>query len=137
MQNVISKTGNVTRNALDESPQVVGYKKLLAWQKADNLVHLVYDLTMQFPKEEIFGLTSQLRRAALSVVANIVEGYSRNSKNEFHHFLSISLGSLAETEYFLEFAFKRDYITKNQFENTMQTKIEVGQLVWKLYLSQK
>jgi four helix bundle protein len=115
----------------------LGYKKLIAWQKSDLLAHSVYDLTFNFPKEEVFGLTSQIRRAVISIVANIVEGYSRNSKKEFHHFLSISLGSLAEAEYFLEFAFKRGYIAKADFENTLQLKIEVGQLVWKLYLSQK
>lgn len=128
---------NATRDTQNESALGMGYKKLIARQKADKLAHLVYDLTMQFPKEEIFGITSQLRRAVLSIAANIVEGFSRNSKKEFHHFLSITLGSLAETEYFLDFAFKRNYIKEDQFRKVMQTKTEVGQLVWKLYLSQK
>lgn len=79
-----------------------GYKKLIVWHIADELVHLVYDFSIEFPKEELYSLTSQLRRASLSVVANIIEGHARNSRNEFRHFLSIALGSLAEVEYYLE-----------------------------------
>ncbi len=75
-----------------------GYKKLIAWQKANELAHRVYDLTLTFPKSELFGLISQLQRSALSIPTNIVEGHARNNKNEFKRFLSISLGSLAETE---------------------------------------
>lgn len=127
-----------TRDTQNENTiSSTGYKKLIAWQKADLLAHLIYDLTLNYPKEEIFGLTSQIRRAVISIVANIVEGYSRNSKREFHHFLSISLGSLAEVEYFLEFASKRGYISKVDYEQVAQLRLEVGQLVWKLYLSQK
>lgn len=114
-----------------------GYKKLIAWQKADELAHAVYDLTVGFPKDELFALTSQLRRAALSVPTNIVEGYGRNSKKEFHRFLAIALGSLAETGYLLEFAHKRGYINKNKYEIILILKEEVGHIIWKLYLSQK
>jgi four helix bundle protein len=114
-----------------------GYKKLIAWQKADKLAHLVYDLTLLFPKDELFGITSQLRRAVLSVPLNIVEGYGRNSKKEFHRFLAISLGSLAETEYLLEFAFSRGYIKEHSFKNVILLKEETGHIIWKLYISQK
>lgn len=114
-----------------------GYKKLIVWQKADYLAHLVYDLTQRFPKEELFGLTSQLRRAVLSIPANIVEGHSRNSKKEFHHFLSIAMGSLSEVGYFLEFAHKRGFISEKDFISACDGKEEVGRLLWKLYLSQK
>ncbi len=77
----------------------MGYENLLAWQVADQFAHRVYDLTLKFPKEELFSLTSQLRRASLSVPCNIVEGFGRNSKKELHRFLAISLGSLAEAGY--------------------------------------
>lgn len=117
--------------------QNIGYKKLIAWQKADLLAHLIYDLSPGFPKEEIYGLTSQLRRAVLSIVLNIVEGYARSSKKEFHRFLAIALGSLAETEYLLEFAYKREYMTVDEFEKVTRIRIDVGQLVWKLYISQQ
>ena len=112
------------------------YKKLLVWKAADELANCVYDLTILFPKEEVYGLTSQIRRAALSVVANIIEGHGRDSKNEFRHFLSIALGSLAEVEYFLEFAYKRNYITRSQFTEVSMIRSKCGQLLWKLYKSQ-
>lgn len=114
-----------------------GYKKLIAWQKADGLAHKVYDLTLSFPKVEQFGLTSQLQRAILSVPTNIVEGYSRNSKNEFHRFLSISLGSLAEAGYLLEFAYARKLIKESDFQEVNLLKEEAGRIIWKLFTSQR
>jgi four helix bundle protein len=114
-----------------------GYKKLIAWQRADELAHSVYDLTFSFPKDEMFGLISQLKRAVLSIVLNIVEGHARSSKKEFHHFLSISLGSLAETEYLLEFSRKRKYVTAEKYEEVSVLRNSAGQLVWKLFISQK
>lgn len=96
----------------------------------------VYLLTLHFPKDEIFGLTSQVRRAALSVPTNIVEGYARNSKNEFHRFLSIALGSLSETEYLLQFAFQQNYLKKDEYDEVISLKEETGRYVWKLYTSQ-
>jgi four helix bundle protein len=111
------------------------YKNLIVWRVADELVNAVYDDTVSFPKEELYALTSQIRRAALSVVANIIEGYARNSKNELRHFLSIALGSLAEVEYYLEFAAKREYITKAQFMKTEAIRSQCGQLLWKFYKS--
>ena len=114
----------------------LGYKKLIAWQIADKLVWEIYKLTDKFPKDEAYGLTSQIRRSALSVPLNIVEGYSRNSKNEFRQFLRISLGSLAETAYSIEFALKRKYITVNDYENIKLIKEECGRVLWKLMKSQ-
>ncbi len=113
----------------------IGYKKLIAWQKADLLAHSVYDITLSFPKEEQFGLTSQLKRAILSVPLNIVEGYGRNGKKEFARFLLIALGSLAESGYILEFAYKRGFINQLDFEKAISLKEEVAQLSWKLYTS--
>lgn len=112
------------------------YKKLIVWQVADDLVNMVYDLTITFPKDELYSLTSQLRRAALSVPANIIEGQARNNRNEFRHFLSIALGSLSEVEYYLEFSFRRKYLTKDQFESVKNLRDKCGQLLWKLYKSQ-
>lgn len=96
---------------------MANYKKLIAWQKAHELAITVYKLTNSFPKEELFGLTSQLRRAVLSIPVNIVEGYNRKSKKEFIHFLDIALGSLAETEYLIEFAIELGYIEGDDVEN--------------------
>ena len=74
------------------------YMHLLGWQKAMDLVTEIYRLTKKFPKEEIFGLTGQLRRAAVSIPSNIAEGQGRSSKGEFRIFLGNSLGSLSEIE---------------------------------------
>lgn len=119
-----------------DTGQVTGYKKLFVWQVADQLAHLVYDLTISFPKDEQFALTSQLRRAALSVAANIIEGYGRYNKNEFRHFLSIALGSLSEVEYYLEFSFKRKYVNRKQFDQAVELRERCGKLLWRLYKSQ-
>lgn len=127
---------NAVVTATSEKQQATGYKRLIVWQVADQLVHKVYDLTLGFPKEELFSLTSQLRRAALSIPANIIEGYTRNSRKEFRHFLSIALGSLAEVEYYLDFALKRSYITKKGFDEADQLRSYCGRLLWKLYKSQ-
>jgi len=114
-----------------------GYKNLIAWQKSDELAHFVYNLTMAFPKDELYGLTSQLRRAVLSVPTNIVEGYGRNSKKEFHRYLAISLASLAEVTYLLEFGFKRNYVKEKDYLMVESMVAEVGRILWKFYVSQQ
>jgi four helix bundle protein len=77
-----------------------GFRKIEAWQLADDLVVAVYEATKGFPKDEVYGITSQIRRAATSVAANIVEGAARESAKDSAHFLQIARGSLAETQYF-------------------------------------
>jgi four helix bundle protein len=74
------------------------YSDLIAWQKAMDLVEQIYQITRSFPKEELYGLTSQVRRAAVSIPSNIAEGHCRNGRREFIHHLSIALGSLGEVE---------------------------------------
>jgi four helix bundle protein len=69
-----------------------------AWKEAMRMVKMVYQLSQQFPKEEVYGLTSQVRRAAVSVPSNLSEGAARSSKKEFSHFLSVAKGSLSELE---------------------------------------
>ncbi len=86
------------------------YTKIQAWQKADDLTVAVYQISGGFPKEELYALTSQLRRAAYSVPANIVEGASRNSKRDYLHFLYIARGSLNEARYFLHLANRLGYL---------------------------
>lgn len=75
--------------------------KLIAWKKADEFAYQVYLSNREFPKEEMYGITSQLRRAALSVPANIVEGCGRHGKKELKQFINVALGSQAEAEYLL------------------------------------
>lgn len=112
-----------------------GYKKLIVWQKADELAYRVYIATRGFPKEEIYGIKSQLRRAALSVPTNIVEGYGRQNRGELRQFTNIALGSLAETEYLIDFSSRLNYLTKNKHENLQNLRDEIGRLLWKFYKS--
>ncbi len=86
------------------------FRKIEAWQLADDLAVAVYEATKGFPKEEVYGITSQIRRAVTSVAANIVEGSSRESAKDYAHFLQIARGSLAETQYFLHLARRLDYL---------------------------
>jgi four helix bundle protein len=86
------------------------YTKIEAWRLADDLTVAVYERTRSFPKEEMYGLTSQLRRASYSVPANIVEGASRESKKDYLHFLYIARGSLSETQYFIHLARRLNYL---------------------------
>ncbi len=86
------------------------YTKIEAWKLADDLTVDVYEQTLRFPKEELYGLTSQLRRAAYSVPANIAEGASRGTQKDYLHFLYIARGSLSETQYFLHLAGRLGYM---------------------------
>jgi four helix bundle protein len=115
--------------------QKKGYKKLLVWQKANELAFQIYMVTKKFPKEEVYGITSQLRRAVLSIPTNIVEGYGRQNKNELRQFLNIALGSLSEVEYLLDFCLKLNYITNEEHKKIQDLHIEVGRLLWKFYKS--
>ncbi len=117
--------------------QLPGYKNFLTWQKADKLAKEIYKVSSSFPKSETYGITSQIRRAALSVPLNIIEGYARNNKNEFRQFLRISLGSLAETGYLLEFSFDQNYLTKGEFEKLIDLRNQCGSLLWKFFKSQR
>ena len=105
------------------------YSDLLAWQKAMDLVELIYKATAQFPKEEIYGLTNQLRRAVVSVPSKIAEGQGRSSVLDFRRFLAISYGSLREVETQLLIAQRLHYLTPAQTELLMNLAGEVGRLI--------
>jgi len=92
------------------------WKKLDVWKTADELALKIYTITKAFPKEEMYGLTSQIRRAALSIPTNIVEGYSRKGDRELAHFLSISLGSLAKTKYLLHFSDRLSLLENSNYQ---------------------
>ncbi len=78
--------------------KINSYKELIIWQKSMELVRIIYSLTDQFPKNELYGLVSQMQRAAVAIPSNIAEGYLRGHRKEYAQFLSISLGSAAELE---------------------------------------
>lgn len=86
------------------------YTKIDAWKLADELTVTVYEMTRNFPRDEQYGITSQLRRASCSVPANIVEGSSRESKRDYLHFLHIARGSLSESQYFIHLAHRLGYL---------------------------
>ncbi len=109
--------------------EIKGYKKLKIWQKSHLLAMETYKATKLFPKEELYGVTSQLRRAVLSVPLNIVEGHASNSKKEFLHFLNISNRSLVETEYLLEITHELGYLTEEHFNQLESIKCQVGALL--------
>ena len=112
-----------------------GYKKLLVWQKADDLALRIYKATKDFPREETYGLTSQLRRAAISVPTNIVEGCGRQGRKELKHFANIAMGSLAETEYLLELSCRLAYLSVEEHKEIETMRAYVGALLWRFYSS--
>ena len=91
------------------------FKELKIWEKSHQLTLSIYRASAKFPKEEIYSLTNQLRRAALSIPANTAEGCGKNSQADLANFLNISLGSANETEYFLILSKDLDYLTEEQF----------------------
>ena len=105
------------------------YKDLIAWQKSMELVTAVYRETTSFPKNELFGLTSQLRRAAVSIPSNIAEGQGRLSEKEFRHFLGQARGSLMEVETQLQIAENLGYLDKEPKRLLMAACAEVGRIL--------
>ncbi len=102
----------------------------IIFKKADELSHLVYALSKNFPKEELFGITSQIRRAALSVVLNIVEGFARQSRNENRRFLEISYASLKEVKYLLYFTHSENLLDQRSHDHAMEITEEIGKMLW-------
>jgi len=98
--------------------------------KADELAFNVYRATKNFPKEEIYGITSQLRRAALSVVLNYIEGYARIGDKEYKRFLQMSYGSLKESKYLLYFSERERYIEKEDYKKLINLSEEIGAMLW-------
>ena len=108
---------------------VKSYRDLLVWQKSKQAVKEVYLLTAAFPKEEMYGLTSQIRRSSVSVPSNIAEGHARKSTKEFSHFISIALGSLAELETQIEIASDLSFIEYNKLQIIMNSLDEIGKML--------
>src|SRR5437879_1798322 len=108
---------------------VQNYRDLIVLQKAMELVRLVYDLTKRFPKEELFALTLQIRKAVVSVPSNVAEGQGRNSTKEFLRHLFIAYGSLMETETQTLVAEMQSYITPDESKDVMLKSAEVGRLI--------
>jgi len=105
------------------------FKDLQVWQKAKQVGLEVYKLTKELPKEELYGLTSQMRRAAVSIPSNISEGHARKSTKEFINFLSIALGSTAELETQLIFCVELGYLNQEQTKEACQLLDEIGKMI--------
>lgn len=105
------------------------YRELQVWRKSMDLVDHVYRLTRGFPKEETYGLTSQIRRSAVSIPSNIAEGQGRNSTQQFLHHLSIAYGSLMEMETQILIAYRQGYLTQDQAHAVMLQTSEIGRML--------
>lgn len=108
---------------------VRSYRELIVWQKAMDLVTSIYDLTKRFPKDETYGLTNQMRRAAVSIPSNIAEGQGRDSTKEFLHHLSIAYGSLMEVETQILIAENLNYLNKDETKVILNNTSEIGRLI--------
>lgn len=109
------------------------WRNLDVWRDADDLAYRIYKATNGFPKEEMYGVTSQLRRAAISVPTNIVEGYSRHGDKELSRFVNIALGSLAETKYLLSFSCRLGYLSELEYRVLSLASENLGRRLWKFY----
>ena len=108
------------------------FRDLLVWQKSMSIVTEIYTLTSSFPKEELFGLTSQIRRSAVSIPSNIAEGYGRNSTGDYKRFLQISCGSLNELQTQIEISFNLDFMTKEKNIETLEKIQEIDRMMLSL-----
>lgn len=109
--------------------RIASHRDLVVWQKAMDLVVVSYRLTDRFPRSEQFGLTSQLRRAATSIPANIAEGRGRATTGAYVNHLTIAMGSVAEVDTYLELAWRLQYITREELETAETQLEEVGKML--------
>jgi len=111
------------------------FKSLMVWQKSVSLVTEIYLLTENYPKNEVFGLTSQIRRASVSIPSNISEGHSRRSSSDYIQFLKIARGSLAELETQILISKNLNFISENQYVEFETKSIEIAKMLNSLITS--
>ena len=105
------------------------FEKLEVWQKSVEFADTIYKNTKNYPKEELFGITSQLRRASVSISLNIAEGAGRKSIKEFKHFIGMAYGSLAETITLLKISLKRKYLPNEIVDELYTSCEEIGKML--------
>lgn len=105
------------------------FRDIIVWQKAHALTLEIYKITKYFPKDEMYALTSQMRRASISVAANIVEGFTRKGRKDSIHFYNISDASLAELRYYNLLCYDLRYINEDQYELLETIILEVGKVL--------
>ncbi|PIR26080.1 MAG: four helix bundle protein [Candidatus Brennerbacteria bacterium CG11_big_fil_rev_8_21_14_0_20_43_10] len=98
--------------------------------KINSYVHEVYAVSRGFPKEEMYGITSQLRRAALSVALNYIEGYARFRAGVHKNFIEIAYGSLQESKYLLQFSFEEKYMSEEEYKKLFELAEDIGKMLW-------
>jgi four helix bundle protein len=108
------------------------FRKLQVWRKSHDLALRIYDVTSQFPREEIYGLTTQIRRACISIPTNIAEGCGRDSVADFARFLQIAMGSASETEYLILVAHDLKFLNSDQFGELTDVTIRVKKMLTSL-----
>jgi len=111
------------------------FERLRAWRACDDLTVAVYKITKTFPRDELYGLTSQARRAAISAGANIAEGSAKRGPREFRRYLDISIGSLSELANMLHVAKRLEYLTVEQWRELDGLRAQASKLTWHLYKS--
>lgn len=109
--------------------KILSYKDLIVWQKGMSLAELVYQFTSKYPKDELYSLTNQMRRAAVSIVSNIAEGKGRESKLEYLHFLAIAQGSLTELETQILLSVRLGYLSESEAQVPLSLSDEVGRML--------
>jgi len=109
--------------------KILDFRKLEVWQKGIDLSLEIYKITRDFPKEEMYGLSDQLRRAAVSVPSNIAEGNARTSTKDYINFLNISIGSLLEIITQIEISFRLGYIKENDYEKVLSETEEINKML--------
>ena len=105
------------------------FRRLQVWSRSHDLTLRIYELTSQFPREEIYGLTSQIRRASASIPTNIAEGCGRDSSAEFARFLQIAMGSTSETEYLTLLAHDLKYLNDDQYVELIDTIVSLKKML--------
>jgi len=105
------------------------YRDLLVWQRAMALVNEIYKISQSFPAMEIYGLTSQVRRCAVSIPSNIAEGYGRRSTGDYKRFLQVATGSLFELQTQIEIVFNLSYINKDKFDFLFEKTNELDRML--------
>jgi len=105
------------------------FRDLLIWKKGMQLVKSIYKLTRSFPKSENYNLSSQMKRAAISIPSNIAEGFGRNTKKDFQRFLYIALGSIFELQTQIIISYEQNYINQQQYDSINELSREVERML--------
>ena len=112
--------------------EIKSYKDLFIWQKSMVLVIHIYEITKAFPNAEMYGLTSQLRRSAVSIPSNIAEGYGRRSTNDYKRFLQMAVRSLYELQTQIKIAFRLEYIIEQKHNEIKDLNVEVDKMLYSI-----